>query len=197
GERDPGAAVSAARGPLEVRAEPHPDRRPRHARRVVRTALRPEAAAGLRHARRRPLRARRARRRRRARRAAVRRRGAALDLDADPDLPAARLGVLRHRPARRAGGRDAGGAARTAAAPRRDALRPRTMSVKRGLFVAHAYPRPIGDAAGSFLHRLALALQAHGVRVRVLAPSAPKLPPTETLEGIEIHRFRYAPAGME
>lgn len=71
------------------------------------------------------------------------------------------------------------------------------MSAARVLFVTHAYPRHAGDAAGSFLHRLALALQAHGLRVRALAPSGPKLPPAETLEGVEIRRFRYAPAGME
>lgn len=71
------------------------------------------------------------------------------------------------------------------------------MSAERVLFVTHAYPRHAGDGAGSFLHRLALGLRASGLTVRVLAPSGPKLPPSEILEGIEIHRFRYAPAGME
>lgn len=71
------------------------------------------------------------------------------------------------------------------------------MSARRVLFVTHAYPRHSGDGAGSFLHRLALGLQASGLTVRVLAPSAPKLAPAETLDGIEIRRFRYAPAGME
>lgn len=71
------------------------------------------------------------------------------------------------------------------------------MSAARVLFVTHAYPRHPGDAAGSFLHRLALALQAGGVTVRVLAPSGPRLAPVDTLEGVEIRRFRYAPAGME
>lgn len=71
------------------------------------------------------------------------------------------------------------------------------MSARRILFVTHNYPRHPGDAAGSFLHRLALALQAAGLTVRVLAPSAPRLPPAESLEGVEIRRFRYAPAGME
>lgn len=33
--------------------------------------------------------------------------------------------------------------------------------------------------------------------MRVLAPSGPKLPPREALEGVEIRRYRYAPAGME
>lgn len=71
------------------------------------------------------------------------------------------------------------------------------MSASRVLFVTHNYPRHPGDAAGSFLHRLALALTAAGLSVRVLAPSGPRLPPADTLEGIEIRRFRYAPAGME
>lgn len=71
------------------------------------------------------------------------------------------------------------------------------MSAQRVLFVTHAYPRHVGDGAGSFLHRLALGLTASGLTVRVLAPSGPKLAPAENLEGIEIRRFRYAPAGME
>lgn len=71
------------------------------------------------------------------------------------------------------------------------------MSARRVLFVTHAYPRHATDGAGSFLHRLALALTAAGTAVRVLAPSGPKLPPAESLDGIEIRRFRYAPSGME
>jgi len=71
------------------------------------------------------------------------------------------------------------------------------MSARRVLFVTHAYPRYASDGAGSFLHRLALALIAAGTDVRVLAPSGPKLPPTDVLDGIEIRRFRYAPSGME
>ncbi|MBX3133071.1 MAG: glycosyltransferase [Gemmatimonadaceae bacterium] len=71
------------------------------------------------------------------------------------------------------------------------------MSARRVLFVTHAYPRHATDGAGSFLHRLALGLQAGGCTVRVLAPSGPKLPPREALEGVEIRRYRYAPAGME
>lgn len=71
------------------------------------------------------------------------------------------------------------------------------MSSSRVLFVTHAYPRFPHDSAGSFLHRLALALKAAGTGVRVLAPSAPGLAPTATLDGIEIHRYRYAPGPME
>lgn len=71
------------------------------------------------------------------------------------------------------------------------------MTARRVLFVTHAYPRHATDGAGSFLHRLALGLTVAGSEVRVLAPSGPKLPPAENLDGIEIRRFRYAPSGME
>lgn len=71
------------------------------------------------------------------------------------------------------------------------------MTARRVLFVTHAYPRHATDGAGSFLHRLALGLTVAGCEVRVLAPSGPKLPPAENLDGIEIRRFRYAPSGME
>lgn len=65
------------------------------------------------------------------------------------------------------------------------------------LFVAHAYPRFTGDVPGSFLHRLAVALRDRDVRVTVLAPSAEGLAPQETLEGIEVRRWRYAPSRHE
>lgn len=71
------------------------------------------------------------------------------------------------------------------------------MSDQRILFVTHAYPRFASDAAGSFLHRLALALRAAGTEVRVLAPSAPGLASEEVIDGIAIRRYRYAPRGME
>jgi glycosyltransferase involved in cell wall biosynthesis len=71
------------------------------------------------------------------------------------------------------------------------------MSALRVLFVTHAYPRFAEDAAGSFLHRLATALQAGGCDVRVLAPSGPGLAGEESIDGIPVRRFRYAPRGME
>lgn len=67
----------------------------------------------------------------------------------------------------------------------------------RLLFVTHAYPRFEEDGAGSFLHRLAVALRAGGCEVRVLAPSAEGLAPTAEFDRISIQRFRYAPRGME
>lgn len=71
------------------------------------------------------------------------------------------------------------------------------MSGLRVLFVTHAYPRFAADAAGSFLHRLAIALRASGCELLVLAPSAPQLAPHEEIDGIPVRRFRYAPTGME
>lgn len=65
------------------------------------------------------------------------------------------------------------------------------------LFLTHSFPRYAGDAAGSFLLRLAVALRDEGVTVRVLAPAAPELPETDTIEGIAVRRFRYAPASQQ
>jgi len=63
----------------------------------------------------------------------------------------------------------------------------------RVLFLTHSYPRTPGDAAGSFILHLAVALRAEGVEVAVVAPSGDHLPPAEVLDGISVHRFRYAP----
>lgn len=71
------------------------------------------------------------------------------------------------------------------------------MSATRLLFVTHTYPRFTEDAAGSFLHRLAMALHAGGCEIRVLAPSGEGLPPASELDHIPVRRFRYAPKGME
>ncbi len=60
------------------------------------------------------------------------------------------------------------------------------------LFVTHNVPRYEGDAAGSFVLRLAVALQQHGLRVHIVAPGAAGLPATGQLEGVCIDRVRYA-----
>ena len=65
------------------------------------------------------------------------------------------------------------------------------------LFLAHSFPRDEGDAAGSFLLRLAKALVVEGVGVRVVAPGAEGLAAHETLDGILVDRFRYAPRRYE
>ncbi len=65
------------------------------------------------------------------------------------------------------------------------------------LFLTHSFPRREGDAAGSFLLRLAVALRAEDVDVQVVAPAAPGLPSSDEIEGVRIERFRYAPRRFE
>jgi glycosyltransferase involved in cell wall biosynthesis len=65
------------------------------------------------------------------------------------------------------------------------------------LFLTHSFPRREGDAAGSFILRLAVALREEGVKVNVVAPAAPGIPSSDTIEGIHVDRFRYAPRKYE
>jgi glycosyltransferase involved in cell wall biosynthesis len=67
----------------------------------------------------------------------------------------------------------------------------------RVLFLTHAFPRYAGDAAGSFILRLARALRQIGIDVSVLAPHARDLPARDSIDGIDVIRFRYAPTGLE
>ncbi|WP_411280621.1 glycosyltransferase [Gemmatimonas sp.] len=62
----------------------------------------------------------------------------------------------------------------------------------RVLFVTHNVPRFDGDAAGSFVLRLAVALQSAGATVDILAPAAAGLAHEAMLEGVRIQRVRYA-----
>ncbi len=54
------------------------------------------------------------------------------------------------------------------------------------LFLTHSYPREEGDAAGSFVLRLAMALADEGVRVRVVAPAATGLASHADIGGIPV-----------
>ncbi|MDQ3810829.1 MAG: glycosyltransferase [Chloroflexota bacterium] len=65
------------------------------------------------------------------------------------------------------------------------------------LFLAHSFPRYAGDAAGSFLLRLARSLRVHGVAVTVVAPAAPGLASIELYDGVRVERYRYAPRQLE
>jgi glycosyltransferase involved in cell wall biosynthesis len=67
----------------------------------------------------------------------------------------------------------------------------------RVLFVTHAFPRFGGDVAGAFILRLAQALADGCTDVRVLAPAGPELDETDTIDGIRVRRFRYAPRAWE
>lgn len=62
----------------------------------------------------------------------------------------------------------------------------------RILFVTHNVPRHAGDAAGSFVLRLAVALQEQGARVDILAPGGPGLAEQDRIEDVSITRVRYA-----
>lgn len=63
----------------------------------------------------------------------------------------------------------------------------------RILFVAHTYLRWSGDRAGAQVYRFAVEAIARGHQVLVVAPHAAgaKEGP-EVLDGVEVHRFRYA-----
>ena len=65
------------------------------------------------------------------------------------------------------------------------------------LFLAHSFPRHRGDAAGSFLLRLAVALRELDITVQVVAPHADDLSGAEEIDGIRVERFRYAPKQWE
>ena len=65
------------------------------------------------------------------------------------------------------------------------------------LFLSHAFPRYIGDPAGSFVLRLAKALEKVDVKVHVVAPSSNGVDSTDEVDGITVERFRYAPRKYE
>jgi glycosyltransferase involved in cell wall biosynthesis len=65
------------------------------------------------------------------------------------------------------------------------------------LFLTHNYPRNEGDASGNFLLLLAKSLRNEGVEVRVVAPASAGVADHETVDGIAVDRFHYAPKGHE
>lgn len=65
------------------------------------------------------------------------------------------------------------------------------------LFLTHSFPRFSGDAAGSFLLRLAVALRNEDIRVHVVSPAAEGIPTEDEFEGVTVERFRYAPRKYE
>lgn len=66
----------------------------------------------------------------------------------------------------------------------------------RLLVLASTYPRWPGDPEPGFVHELAKRL-AGTFRVIVLGPHAPGAKPRETMDGVEVVRYRYAPAALE
>jgi glycosyltransferase involved in cell wall biosynthesis len=64
--------------------------------------------------------------------------------------------------------------------------------------VTHAYPRTEGDVAGSFIHRLMLALHARGHAIDVIAPAdRGNASDRKPLQGIPVTRVRYAAPARE
>ncbi len=62
----------------------------------------------------------------------------------------------------------------------------------RIVFLTHNYPRFSGDVAGNFLHPLAVALLKRNHAVTVVAPSDAGKAGLQELDGVVIHRVRYA-----
>jgi glycosyltransferase involved in cell wall biosynthesis len=65
------------------------------------------------------------------------------------------------------------------------------------LFLTHSFPRHSGDAAGSFILRLARALREQAISVTVLAPHAPALATRDRIDDVDVIRFRYGPPSLE
>ena len=65
------------------------------------------------------------------------------------------------------------------------------------LFVTHNYPRREGDYSGVFLHLLARKLTTFGIEIHVVAPHDIYSEEYEELDGIKIHRFKYADSKHE
>ena len=63
---------------------------------------------------------------------------------------------------------------------------------KRLLVLTTTYPRWRGDTEPAFVHYLSRGLQ-DAFEVHVLAPHTLNAKPTEILEGVNVHRFRYLP----
>lgn len=76
-------------------------------------------------------------------------------------------------------------------------MSPHNKSQLRILILTHNYIRYPGDHAGHFLHVLAQGLVRDGHKVFVLAPHQKGLSKLETIDGVAIHRFVYAPANLE
>jgi glycosyltransferase involved in cell wall biosynthesis len=74
---------------------------------------------------------------------------------------------------------------------------PGTTRPMKVLYLTHSFPRAPGDAAGSFILRLAVALRQEGIEVLVIAPSGDDLPSHDDFDGIRVERFRYAPRRYE
>lgn len=66
----------------------------------------------------------------------------------------------------------------------------------RLLVLASTYPRWAADPEPGFVHALCQRL-TQTFEVHVVCPHAPGASPEEQLDGVRVHRFRYAPARLE
>lgn len=66
----------------------------------------------------------------------------------------------------------------------------------RLLVLSSTYPRWAGDPTPGFVHELARRLTDE-FDIRVLTPHAPGAAARELLDGVDVHRYRYAPAALE
>ena len=66
------------------------------------------------------------------------------------------------------------------------------MKLNKLLFLTHNYIRRPGDYAGVFLHLLATRLRDLDFEIHVVAPHDTGCAEYEEIDGIKIHRFRYA-----
>ncbi len=64
------------------------------------------------------------------------------------------------------------------------------------IVLTSTYPRWAGDSEPAFVHELALRF-ASKCEVHVIAPHANGARAAETIDGVNVHRFRYAPADFE
>jgi glycosyltransferase involved in cell wall biosynthesis len=60
------------------------------------------------------------------------------------------------------------------------------------LLLTSNYPRWQGDTTTPFVHNLAVDLGKRGWSIAVLAPHAPGASTREQVDGVDVHRFRYA-----
>jgi glycosyltransferase involved in cell wall biosynthesis len=70
------------------------------------------------------------------------------------------------------------------------------VSRKKLLILSSTYPRWLGDPEPGFVHELAKRLTTQ-FDIRVLCPHARGAATQETLEGVEVTRYRYAPSRLE
>lgn len=67
----------------------------------------------------------------------------------------------------------------------------------RVVHLSSSFPRREGDPNGPYVAELVAAQRAAGIEPLVVAPHAPGLPTADTLFGVPVRRFRYAPAPAE